>query len=408
MSLGKVYGGVPLTNGNVPIQPGDGPHIDAFDRLRVSNPTGIFESTLTYDEQLLLWNQKLTGTGTATHVPNESAVLMAVAALGDKVERQTRNYFRYQPGKSQLIFLTYNFGQGDPNVRKRVGYFDPENGIFLEEIDGACWIVQRSSVTGNPVDTRIAQADWNIDQFTDMNPDKAQILVMDLEWLGVGRVRVGFVIDGIIRYTHEFLNANVRETVYMSTAQLPLRLEIEALATPTAGSNSMIGICGSVISEGGQDENIGFPFATRGTALIAVGADNVPILSIRPKGTFNSIVNRVQTIQRQIEVYNSTNLALIDVIYNGTLTGASWNSVDDDSIMEYDESATAVSGGTVVLTFMVGATAQSKTSTTTSLVGRLPLSLDIDGANPTPLTIVASNIGGAAACLGAMNWQEYR
>jgi hypothetical protein len=408
MALGKIYGGAPISrHGNALMQPGDGPGMDAFARLRVSDPIGLFESTLTYDKQPLLWNEKLTGTATIDHVPSESAVRMSVAASGDRAERRTRIYTRYQPGKSQLVYMTFNFGDGNANVRKQVGYFDEANGIYLEEINGQYWVVRRSSVSGSPVETRIAQADWNVDTFSGLQPNKAQILIIDLEWLGVGRVRVGFVIDGEIKYVHEFLHANNIETVYMTTAQLPMSLVIETIG-PFAGVNRLTAICGSIISEGGADDVAGFPFGTRGTGLTTVDGTNVPLLSIRPKATFNSIVNRVQTIQRQVEVYNNSSLVLIDVIYNGTLTGASWTSVDDDSTVEMDESATAITGGTVVLSFMVGSTNQAKASTATNLVGRLPLSLDIDGANPTPLTIVATNVGAAGSCVGAINWQEYR
>jgi hypothetical protein len=403
-------GGVPVPNGpNMPIELGDSPSIDAFDRLRVSDPVGLFESTLTYDEQLLLWNQEITGTATATHLPNESSIRMRVLTNGDSVVRQTKDYFRYQPGKSQLIFLTFNFGTGDPNVTKRVGYFDSQNGVFLEEINGQIWMVLRSFVSGVAVDNRIAQADWNLNTVGDFDPTKAHILIIDLEWLGVGRVRTGFVRDGIVQYVHQFVHANILPTVYMSTAQLPLRLETTA-GVGFSGTNDFIGICGSVISEGGQDDNIGFPFSIRNTALRAVGGTPLPLLSIRPKTTFNGLTNRVQVIQRLFEIQNqaSNSLVAYDVIYDGTLTGASWVSVDADSVIEYDISATSIAGGIVVASGFIASTNQSKSSVQTGITGRLPIALDIAGANPTPLSIRLTNITGTASSVGAFGWQEYR
>jgi hypothetical protein len=409
MTLGRVYGGgKQKPDGSQVVQLGDGPQLDAFDRLRVSNPTGLFESTMTYDAQPLLWNQKLTATGTATYVQDESAVRMTVAAQNDVVERQTKSFFRYQPGRSQLVYMTYNFGQGSASVRKRVGYFDSENGIFLEEINGSLWIVKRSNVTGTPVDTRIAQADWNLDKYSELDPTKAQLFAIDMEWLGVGRVRVGFIIDGQLRYAHEFLEQNARETVYMSTAQLPVYLTIEAISTLTT-SNSMTAICAAVMSEGGQDTNVGFPFSTRtGDSLVAVDGTRIPVLSIRPKATFNGRVNRTLLTRGLIEILNDAAIAIVDVIYDGVLTAGSFASVDDESTTEVDTSATAVTGGIVIRSFMVGATNQANNTGGVDLTGRLPLALDIDGANPTNLTIAITNIGGAASVLGAVSWQEYR
>jgi len=396
-------------SGGFPIQFGDSPSIDAFDRLRVSNPIGLFESTQTYDKQTLLWNEALTAGGTATFRPNESATRLAVTNNGDAAVRQTKDYFRYQPGKSQLVFCTFNFTAGDPNVRKRVGYFEAQNGIFLEEIDGALWIVRRTYTSGAVVDNRIAQADWNLDTFSDLDPTKTQILIIDMEWLGVGRVRVGFVIDGIIRYAHEFLNANSLTVVYMTTAQLPVRYEIEATGAP-AGVTNFDQICCSVISEGGQEASIGFPFAAGSITMTSIGGARVPVVSIRPKTSFNGLTNRVQIIQRQIETLFSGNngLGYVDVIYNGTLTGAAFASVDAQSVMEFDVAATAVAGGIVVRRYYANATNQSSSSGEAFVLGRLPISLDIAGSTPDRLTIAVSLISGTLNAAGGFNWQEYR
>jgi len=382
--------------------------IDAFDRLRTSNPTGLFESTLTYDAQPLLWNQKVVGAGTVTHLPDESAVRMRLSGASASIERTTRSYFRYQPGKSQLIFMTFAFGQGSQDIIKRVGYFDANNGIYLQEVGGELSFFIRSSVTGSPVNTGVSQSAWNLDTFPDFNPTKASILVIDLEWLGVGRVRVGFVEKGRIRYAHQFLHANLLDTVYMSTAQLPICLAMVS-GPGFVGTNDFIGICGSVISEGGQDENIGFPFSVRNSALRAVGGSPLPVISIRPKGTFNGRINRVEIVQRALELFNDANSTIAyDIIYNGVLTGATWNSVDANSVVEFDIASTSIAGGIKVLGGFVASTNQSKNGQQTGITGRLPMSLDIDGLSPTPLSIVCSNISGLGNVAAQFNWQEYR
>jgi hypothetical protein len=183
----------------------DGADKDAFGRLRTADPVSLFTSQFQYDLQPLLWESALSGSGTTTHLPNEAACRMRVAVAADEVIRQSRQYSRYKPGKSLLIAETFVMGAGTENVRKRVGYFDAQNGIFLEQngiVDVA--LVRRTYTSGAAVDNRVVQASWNVDKFDGTGPSgltldltKAQILLMDLQWLGVGRVRIGFDIDGL-------------------------------------------------------------------------------------------------------------------------------------------------------------------------------------------------------------------
>ena len=386
---------------------GDSPSIDAFDRLRVANPVTIFDSILSYDKQPIIWWEQIDGGATSVHQPLEAAVKMSVSTSGDRVIRQTKEFFRYQPGKSQFILMTWVCDSADPNVRRRVGYFETNNGIFYEEVNGESFIVLRSGVTGSVVDTRIAQADWNKNTFPELDPSKTQILAIDLQWLGVGRVRVGFVIDGILTYAHEFLNANVRDVVYMTTGQLPARIELEATGAIAATYNFW-GICTSVMSEGGIDEGLGFPFAANTGAPASYSGTRVPLMSIRPKATFNGIINRVQTIQREIQAVNTGNgTAVIEVIHNGILTGPTWLSVSPDSSLEYDVSATAITGGHSVLAFYVAASNQSAAAIGAQLRGKYPLSLDIDGLNPINLSAVVTTYGTCVVGM-AGSWQEYR
>jgi hypothetical protein len=170
--------------------------------------------------------------------------------------------FNYQPGKSQLILCTgvLNQSGGGTGIKQAFGYFDDNNGLFLQNNEGTIQLVKRSSTTGSPVDTEVDQADWNLDTMNGsgnsgitLDFTKAQILLIDFEWLGVGRVRMGFVIDGNIYYAHEFNHANNINVVYMSTPNLPIRYEIENLGT--GGASLLQHICASVISEGGIQQN---------------------------------------------------------------------------------------------------------------------------------------------------------
>ncbi len=265
-------GTVPLTrkkNFKVSVDEyGDTPSIDAFARLRTSQPYTIFDSKQLHDKQPLFWDEVTAGSSTSVHNPVNSSVEMSVTAdSNDYVIRQTKQRFNYQPGKSQLIFMTF-YSPQETGLTKRIGYFDgtgvnyltPNNGIFFETDGDLSWNIAKNGSTTETV----LQSNWNLDTLDgsgdennksgiQYNNDSAQILIIDFEWLGVGRVRVGFIIDGIIVYVHNFRHSNNTsfKSVYMSTPNLPLRYTIQ-----TDGSNlgQLDHICSTVISEGGVEQ----------------------------------------------------------------------------------------------------------------------------------------------------------
>lgn len=385
------------------------PRIDAFARLRVSEPVTLFDSQLQYNAQPLLW--ETVGNGTATHVPAKAGVQMAVTA-GQSLLRQSRQYVRYQPGKSQLVLMTGVLGAATVGVTKRVGYFDDDNGIFFELTIGGLYIVRRSKVGGQVVDTRVHSSAWNLapdylDSTIFFDPTKAQIFYIDLEWLGVGRARCGFVIDGVPLIVHHFLHANIIDTVYMSTANLPLRYQVVS----TSGSaDDMYQICSTVQSEGGFQFETGVPHAVgNGVTGINVSTRRA-ILSIRPKATFGGIVNRGTIIPENASLFVTTTPMYYEIVYGGALGGSpSWASAGDNSITEYDVAGTTVTGGEIleagyVQTSGTGVAARGAAEST--LLSRLPLVLDKAGANPINLSIVGTSIGGTAVAYGSISFRE--
>jgi hypothetical protein len=399
----------PAVGASFPIAYGDSPSIDAFDRLRVSDPQTIFDAAMTADEQPLLWDLYETGTGSGTFIPARSAFEMEVSANNDEVIRQTRQYYPYQPGKSQLILLTFAMEE-DANVRSRVGLFEDNDGIFIEKDGSDCNLVIRSSATGSVVENRVPQASWNVDTFSDLDLSKTQIFVVDIEWLGVGRVRCGFVIDGIIRYAHYFTHANVSAFAgpYMKTATLPARYEITAIGAPS-GATSLYQICASIMSEGGQEEALAFPFAVRNSvSRPSNGTTKFPIISIRPKATFNSQINRASIALRNLFFVPDAGHVAVDVYYGGTLTGPSWASVNPNSTIEYDESATALTGGILIATTVIYTASGSRGIAQGAIEGKLPWGLDKDGLDPSQISICMTDIGTNANCWAGFSWQEYR
>lgn len=256
------------------------PAADAFGRLRTSEPVTIFDTKQLFDNVPLLWDDvEESGSGTTSvHSADTASSVLGVSATTAGVRtRQTFMRFNYQPGKSQQVLMTGTLAVtgGGTGITTAFGLFDDDNGIFWQERAGVVEVVRRTNVTGSPVDEIVAQSSWNLDVmdgtgasgFT-LDETTSQILSIDLEWLGAGRARIGLVIDGETVYVHQFLGANVRDGVYMSTPNLPLRYQIENGGAGAA--STMRSMCGTVVSESGANSlGVLHTFSTAGTALTA-------------------------------------------------------------------------------------------------------------------------------------------
>jgi len=383
---------------------------DAFGRSRVSSPYTVFEVQHQYNEQPLLWDTTTASSGSITHLPNESAVSLDVTTTsGSLVSRETFEHFRYEPGKSQLIIMTGVLGVAKTGVRQRIGYFNSENGVFFEQDENNLKIVLRTSTSGSPVDVVVNQSSWNLDTADgtgasgfNIDTSLAQIFTMDFQWLGVGRIRYGFMNDGKTIYVHEDPNANELTGPYMSTANLPLTYEIENTAG-TASITSMKQICSTVISEGGIEKS-GFPFsANNGITGVSVSGSPLAVLSIRPKATFNGITNTALILPHNFSVFSDGGTVFFEIVRDATLTGASWGSVDSNSIVESDASATTATGGRVVASGYISAGSPGRGSSGIDLgsVTRLPL---VSGST---LTMRCTSITGPTNSLfSSFDWLE--
>ena len=388
---------------------------DAFGRLRIANAVTVFDSQLQYDKQPLLWDEQLVGSATSTHLPNESSVEMAVTtALGDKVIRQTKAYHRYQPGKSQLILCTFLFGASQSGTNKMVGYGDANNGIFLGQDGGGQYVLLRNNVLGTPSDARkIYASEWNLiypDFIIDFT--KTQIFVADLEWLGVGRVRVGVNIDGVTTYIHEFLNANNLDSVYMTTANLPIRYEIEN-TTAVAASQSMKHICSTVVSEGGVEDTVAYPFSTELMDVpIPLGAGNaIIIFAARPSLTFNSIENRSVFEPKGYEVVVDGGTVVTQVLYNPTIVGGTWTPYDATvSAVEANSTVASYSGGINVGSSIIASGNKQAVSPVfgKTVTSRLPFGIGINADTPIPLALAAYATSTSVTASFAFQWEELR
>lgn len=396
----------------------DGANLDAFSRLRVSGTTGIFDAQFTYDLQPLVYEQLTNGSGaTITHSSTNRCALMTFSntPTGGYAYMQSYEYMRYQPGKSQMVFVTFNFTETKTNVIKFAGYGDSTNRFVLE-LSGStlrCAIYSGTS-SGNQV---INQSSWNLDPMNGLGPSgitlditKGQILVVDFQALYQGRVRFGFDIGGVIIYCHEFLHANTIASTYIQYANLPIICGMQCSATV---STTMTFHCSSVISEGGQEDTAGYEFAQEGTATASSGA-RTHVLSIRPKTTFNSITNRAKYTNIEIDgIVTGTNPIYWELVVGQAISGTTaFNDVNSIySGTEYNTAGT-ISGSPVIVidSGYITASAPNKGTMQMDLTTRYPMTLNAAGAVRSlgTFSIIATGLGGSSACRFSLKWKEVR
>lgn len=390
------------------------PNIDAFGRLRVSNPFTLFDSSHRFADNGL-WS---TGTSTGgTAVFNTSQGLMdlsVTAASGSEVLRETTKVFAYQPGKSLLVLSTFVMNAAKTGLRQRVGYYGTGNGYYLEQNDSTISFVERSSVSGAIVNTPVLKSNWNVDKMDGTGPSgvildltKAQILFMDLEWLGVGTVRIGFVIDGNFCVCHKFQHANIITSTYITTASLPLRYEI----TNTAGTDSVSilkQICSSIMSEGGYElsgsqQAVALPVNTPRT-LGTIGTF-YPIISLRLKSTRLDAIIIPSAVSSLPTSTGNFNWQIVAV---GTTTGGSWVSAGTTSSVEYNTTGTSFSGGRVVASGYFSATNQSSGKIDIQKNALFQFQLERNGLTSTPyeLTLIVASSSLNDTLIASMDWEE--
>ena len=383
---------------------------DAFGRLRTSTPYTLFDSKNILSKNSL-FDESLTGSGTVSYSSDKSTVSLNVTtASGDKVIRESKRVFSYQPGKSLLNLNTFIFNTAKTNLRQRVGYFEDNNGIILQQNNSEVSFILRTSTTGTASDSnKITQANWNGDKldgtgtsgFT-LDLTKTNIFFTDIEWLGVGSVRVGFVINGQFIVAHTFHNANSQTVVYMKTPNLPIRYEIENTGT-TASSSVLQQICSTVMSEGGYEpigiENI-VKTADMGTGQ-SVGTSYVNLVTIRMKsGRTNAVI-----VPSGIDILNISNVDFEwSLLLNGTPNSAfAWTSYSDN--IEYSlEAKTMTSGTTIASGYIGGKTAAVELGNGTFSWSN-QLSRTISGTSDT-LTLMIKAASASKAAAGILRWYD--
>ena len=401
-----------ITGGNTVAFPSSG--VDAFGRLRISQPVTLFDSSHRYTDNDL-WAEDTTGGGSSSFVANEGLVDLDVGtASGDEVLRETYKVFSYQPGKSLLVMSTFVMGAAKANLRQRVGYFGTDNGLFLERDGTAISLVKRSFVTGSATDTKVAQADWNGDKLDGTGPSRktldlayAQIFWMDIEWLGLGSVRMGFIIEGQFILCHTFHHANLITATYITTASLPLRYEITNTGT-TASSSKLKQVCSTVISEGGYE--------LRGRQQ-AVGTVITTPYSMTSAGTYYPIVSlRLKSARLDsIAILTAASITPAGtgffnwrIAARSITTGGTWVSAGTNSSIEYNITGTAASSGRILASGFLSSTNQTGGGIDILKEALFKFQMERNTFTSTPyeISLLCTSNGATDSMYASLDWEE--
>ena len=391
---------------------------DAFGRQRVSEPFTLFDSSHRFDDNDL-WSTETSTGGTAVFNGNQGLIdLTVTAASGSSVLRETIKVFSYQPGKSLLVLNTFVMSAPKAALTQRVGYYGDENGFYLEQANSDIAFVRRSVVTGSLVETPVPQSDWNGDKLDGTGPSKitldltkAQIYWMDLEWLGVGSVRMGFVINGQFIVCHTFNHANIITSTYITTASLPLRYELFNDAD-TTGTSTLKQICSTVISEGGYElrgkqQSIGTSITA--PRLFAVAGTYYPIVGIRLKTTrLDAIV--IATAVSLLGLGNGKNYQWRILNGNVSISGGSWLPAGGDSAVEYNITGTSATGGRILASGFVNSSNQGSPSINILKEALFTNQLERNGLAGIPYELVIEmaidTVGGVLGAYASIDWEE--
>ena len=393
---------------NNAIKYSDSPNIDAFGRLRTSAVQNLVDIKHVYDKNPLQVNEVTAGTATSIFNQEFARVRMSTSANNDLVIRQSKTHPIYQPGKSQLFEASFSNFQLESNVIKRVGGFDsfsgsPYNSVFdgfFLESNGVTNVISfqlwRSGTNIFSADTTV----WDDSVFdpTNFNWSNTNLMMIDYQWLGVGRVRFGMNLSGQTIYFANYNCANNDPNVYMSSPNQPIRYEIRQLGV---GSGYFDMLCSQVSTEGalnGLYSTLGIQHQT--TTTLQNSDTKYPYIGYRLKQSYHSVTSQYDFLS----VLNTSNdNYLLTIEFNPTIsTTPTWidipNSPFQYALFTGTTTATITSDGHV-MTSLIGEAGTSALTTLKVDDNQIRVGVNIDGTLDE-MWICITPLGANATFLG--------
>jgi len=389
------------------------PQFSNNNRLKTSPFQTVFFNTFQYGKETDVWDERLVGIATATWNQYSSNVTMQVGVTtGSKIIRQTKNVMRYIPGRPATLAFAIRLDTPQVGIRRRFGLFDDSNGAYFEDDGGTYSYVIRTTTSGITTERRVGRDEWNGEKFdgngwtgVTADPTKQQMISITYEWYGAGTVDFNWLMEGETIKSHTFYNSNTQDRVWCSTPFLPIRLEIENI-TGVAGTHYMYQGSNSLIQDGNADKLgtlLSQSNSINGTTMTLANTF-YPIVSLRLKSTALQAVMLLRSLQA---VTNDNTNVYWKLLENTTLTNPNWtNHADPNSFVQYDTSATALSGGRDILSgFIVSG---GSTLIEIDRLADLQLGRSGIGTISDTFTLACASPNVNKAALAVLNWIEQR
>lgn len=399
---------------NNEIKYSDSPNLDAFGRLRTSQITTLLELKHIYNKIPFLVNEKTGGTATSVFQQEYARVRMSTSTNNDFVVRQSKKYPIYQNGKGQLFEASFGNFENETNVIKRVGLFTSTTASTYNSVfDG--FFLESNGVTNEYVfyiyrsGTTIFSADsttWLDSEFNPASIDwsKTQLMFVDYQWLGVGRMRFGMVFDGKVVFFTEHNSTNSETEVYMSIPSLPIRYEIRQVGV---GSGYFDMICSQVASEGSQNNLYTTTSVIHSaTTTLTTSGVKYPYIGVRLKNSEPAIFGNI--IGGTVLNTSNDNYVLT-VEYNPTISSTpTWVDLPN-SPFQYslqDGSNTINNSGLISISLIgeAGTTATSQIPIIDNVVG---FGVNVDGTSDE-VWVCVQPLGANATFISNINLQYYQ
>lgn len=385
---------------------------DLFGRLKVSQPFTIFDDSHRYSQNGN-FDDVLIGTGsTVGFITAQSTAILGIGTTaGCSLIRESKKVFSYQPGKALQVLQTFVLNPPKENLVQRVGYASSENGVLLELNGSQVNVVKRTHISGVTTSVTVPQSEWNVDTLDGTGPSgytldstKAQILFSEYEWLGVGSVRVGFAIDGKFITAHQFNHANLIDSVYMTSATLPVRYEILNTGN-TSSPSEMKQICVSVQSNGGYEKLSERDVARRTTTVSVASTAFVPLVSIRlTPGREEAVI-----LPKSFAFLGdsaSTSLLEVVLIKNANINASTWSSINNSNA-QVNTDATTITGGKIILNDFVSSANKASVPVNIEEDYNWDLQLGRTQSKVSDVvTLAARAVSGSANCIGSISFYD--
>ena len=385
-------------------------------RRKVSTNEVLMFNTYQYDKDDEVWDESVSANSTfasATFNNYEGGVILEVSnTVNSEVIRQTRNVIRYIPGRQNELIFTTRFNEPTAGIRRRVGAFGANNGIFFED-DGGTYscVIRRATANGN-IETRVTRDNWNYDKLDGtgvsgltLDFTKNQMMTIEYEWFGSGQVEFNVVIDNNKFPMHRFNTGNRENIVWSNTPFVPHRVEL----TNTTGANGIHQMYQggfSVLTEGsvgplGRRRDVASNNA--GTTLTD-SLEYYPVLSIRLQNA--GLDGVVLPVGYQAATLDNTSI-FVRIVRDATLTGANFIA-EENTLIEFDTSATAASGGTIIASGYINPDGQGGEQALGDVNSVVQLGRNNLGTTSQTLTIELAAVGSNKAGWAALNYIEVR